>query len=209
MVNQFTIIDFTTLRKSLINNQDHSKKACSTEIIIAWSLYELITLIEDEITNKILAKYSRYKEKTTSGYINILIRKCFFINTATNLYQRKLLSLLPTWKYCIAKKEDTSKEDQLITFYFFVPNTDLKIQINLEILEDQIEQFKTIPDQEYYLINYNQSWIENESLTITNLIIIKAKGFISVIPIKHLGFNISDQGQPYLINRDSIIEERV
>ena len=173
-----------------------------TKILLCNTIYHFINSGYD-VTPQSLLKEVKLNIKTI--YTNLkLIQESLIFRKDNNC--KEWISLFPTTKHCIARKGEISKNENFVIFYSSIPKTQIEIEVYLTVSKEQINQFKTIDDQEYYLITYQFQGVCDYSLEL-GLITIKATNPSKITLIKHLGFNINDQGQPYLIDKDSIIEE--
>lgn len=188
---------------SLIKNDIHG-----TSIIIARRIYEYID-ITSKLTNEEIASLTYFEEDLVRKNVPILLKKLVFINQASKYLRRQLISLFPTWKYCIGKVQHVSIDAQEVKFFFPIPCLDIDGTIIFtDLSKEEFNLLKTINDQKYYLIYYQVIEVPCSFLKISN-VIIRATAPSKIIPINELGFNINDQEQPYLIDKDSIIEEKL
>jgi hypothetical protein len=187
--------------KSLKNNS-----VCYGGIIIARRLYQFID-INSEYTNKELEDICPCTADVISRKISKLLTKIIFVNQASLYLPRKLISFFPTWNYCIGKIKKVSIDAQEVELFFPIPGLDISgtiIFINLS--KEEFNLLRTINNQKYHLIYYQVLDTPYQFDKVSN-VIIRATAPSKIIPIKELGFNINDQEQPYLINKDSIYEE--
>jgi hypothetical protein len=178
----------------------------STATIIAERIYKSINIIS-KLTNEKLASLTQFNEDLIRKNIPILLEQVVFINEASSHLPRKLISFFPTWNYCIGKIKDISIDAQEVRLFFPIPGLDIDGTIIFTFLsKEEFNLLQTINNQKYYLIHYQVTDILYSFPEISN-VIIKATSPSKIIPIEHLKFNIDDREQPYLINKNSIIQE--
>jgi len=176
-----------------------------TKILLCNTIYHFINC-GHEINPQNLAEEIKLNLKTIYENLNLIETGFIFQKIIKDCNKEEWISLFPNNKYCIAKKGYIGKNKRFINFYFQIPATKIVIQFYLPVSIIEFNHFTEINDNEYYLINYESPEIL-EYLPKLELITIQAYSILDIIPIRNLGFNINDQGRPYLINKNSIIEE--
>jgi len=180
----------------------------SSGLIIGREIYESID-ISATLTNKELENITPFTEDVISRQISELINETFFVNLASKYLRRELISLFPTWKYCIGKVQHISIDAQEVNLFFPIPKLDINVEIILvDLSEKEFKELQTINNQEYYLINYCVRDVLSPLKSLGKVTIF-ASYPTNITPIKSLGFDINDKERHHSINKNSIIQEEV
>ncbi len=188
----------------ILQNSYFGLKLNPTKTLLCNTIYHYINA-GFAITPQNLKNHVRLNIKTIYENLKLIETGFVFQKIKKDCGHEEWISLLPKNKYYKEKKSCESKNKKFVIFYFKLPATNIVIQFYLPISQNKNELFYKINDREYYLIEYNSPQIEY--LPSLDLIIIQAYDILNLTSIKSLGFNINDQGRPYLIDKDSIIEE--